>query len=71
MANERSLEEQTDWLRKAHRARVASICRHVARAAEETDWAAVAAGTPGFAPEWVTDEAKREFLRWNGLDPQA
>jgi len=70
MAGEQSLEEQTGWLRNAQRARVAARCRHVARAAEETDWAAVAAGIPGEAPGWVTDEAKREFLRWNGLDPQ-
>ncbi len=56
MAGEQSLEEQTGWLRNAQRARVAARCRHVARAAEETDWAAVAAGIPGEAPGWGQTE---------------
>jgi hypothetical protein len=62
----RSLNEQVSWLRAAYRNRVASIRRHVAGAAGRTDWAATAAGIPAQAPGWVTEEAKREYLRGLG-----
>jgi hypothetical protein len=63
---ERSLDEQVSWLCKAQRNREASIRRHVANAAAGTDWAAVARGIPGEAPGWITDAAKREYLRGLG-----
>jgi hypothetical protein len=63
---ERTPGEQMSWLHAAQSAREAARRRHVRFVDTETERATIAQLVVSEAPAWVTDAAKREFLRGLG-----
>ena len=60
------LGEQMSWLRAEQSAREASRRRHVRFVDTEAERATIAQLVVSQAPAWVTDAAKREYLRGLG-----